>query len=80
MDYQDFVHAKSGAWGCVQSHEHWSPEEEVHIRPGHHCLCEFGETGNDTSCEKEFNLSQWTWEDYRGTRFYKKDGVLVIKW
>jgi hypothetical protein len=50
------------------------------MRPGHHWLCEFGETGNDTSCEKEFNLSQRTWEDCRGTRFYKKDRALVIKW
>ena len=27
------------------------------MRPGHHWLCEFGDAGNDTSCEKEFNLS-----------------------
>ena len=39
---------KSGAWGCVQARERWSPEEEVHMRPGQHCLCEFGDTGNDT--------------------------------
>jgi hypothetical protein len=31
--------------------------------------------GNCTSCEKEFNLSHHTWEDYRGTRFYKQDRV-----
>jgi hypothetical protein len=37
-------------------------------------------TGNDTSCEKKFNLSNRKWEDYRGTRFYKGDSVFVIKW
>ncbi len=51
--------------------------------PGYHWLCEFGDTGNDTSCEKEFNLSHHTWEDYwedyRVTRFYKRDCVLVIQ-
>ena len=26
------------------------------IRPDHHWLCEFGDAGNDTSCEKQFNL------------------------
>jgi hypothetical protein len=36
------------------------------MRPAHHCLCEFGDAGNDTSCEKQFNLSHHTWEDYRG--------------
>ena len=36
-------------------------------------------TGNDTSCENHFNLSHHTWEDYRGTSFYKQDRALVIK-
>ena len=30
------------------------------------------DAGNDTSCEKQFNLSHHTWEDYRSTRFYKQ--------
>jgi hypothetical protein len=68
-----------GAWGCVQARAQWSTEEEVHMRPGHHWLCEFGDAGNGTSCEKQFNLSHRTWEDYRGTRFYKQDRALVIK-
>ena len=38
-----------------------------------HWLCEFGDAGNDTSCERQFNL------DHRGTRFYNQDSVLVIK-
>jgi hypothetical protein len=49
------------------------------MRPGHHWLCEFGDTGDDTSCEKEFNLPHHTWEDYSGTRFYNGDRALVIK-
>ena len=28
---------------------------------------------------KQFNLENHKWEDYRGTRFYNKDRVLVIK-
>ena len=70
---------KTGVWGCVQARERWIPEREVHMRPGHHWICEFGDTGDDTSCEKEFNFSQRTWEDYRCTRFYKKYRALVIK-
>ena len=27
--------AKPGVWGCVQTREVWSTEEESHIRPGH---------------------------------------------
>ena len=52
--------AKTGVWGCVQSRSQWSTEEEVHMRPGHHWMREFGDAGNDTSCEKEFNLSHHT--------------------
>jgi len=28
-------------------------------------MCEFGDAGNGTSSEQEFNLSDHTWEDYR---------------
>jgi hypothetical protein len=49
------------------------------MRPDHHCLCEFGDPGNDTSCESQFNLGHRQCEDYRGTRFYNKDSALVIK-
>jgi hypothetical protein len=53
------------------------------MRPGHHWLCEFGDPGNDTSCEKQFNLDHHKCEDYRGTlcqtRFYNQESVLVIK-
>jgi hypothetical protein len=49
------------------------------MRPDHHWLCEFGDAGDDTSCERQFNLGHHQYEDYRGTRFYIKDSVLVIK-
>ena len=71
--------AKPGVWGCVQARAQWSTEEDAHIRPGHHWLCEFGDAGNGTSCEKKFNLDHHKCEDYRGTRFYNKDSALVIK-
>ena len=70
--------SKTVVWGCVKDRDLWSNEEEVHMRPGHR----FGDAGNDTSCEKQFNLSHHynhTWEDYRDTRFCKQDRTLVIK-
>ncbi len=48
---------KPGVWGCVQARRaQWSTEEDTHMRPGHHWLCEFGDAGNGTSCERQFNL------------------------
>ena len=38
--------AKSGVWGCVQDRVQWPTEEDVHMRPGHHC--EFDDVGNST--------------------------------
>ena len=43
--------ARPGAWGCVQARELWSTKEEIHLRPGHHWLCEFGDAGDGTSVE-----------------------------
>ena len=71
--------AKPGNWACVQARELWSTEEEVHFRPGHHWLCELGDAGDGTSCEKKFELGPRQWEDYKGTRFYNGDQALVIK-
>ena len=71
--------AKPGNWACVQARELWSTEEEVHFRPGHHWLCELGDAGDGTSCEKKFELGPRKWEDYKGTRFYNGDQALVIK-
>ena len=70
---------KPGVWGCAQARTQWSTEEDAHMRPGHHLLCEFGDAGNGTSCERQFNLGHHQCEDYRGTRFYNKDSALVIK-
>ena len=62
----------------VQLCEIWSTEEEVHMRPGHQWFCEFGDSGDGTSCEKEFNIPHHTWEDYSGTRYNNGDRALVI--
>ncbi len=58
---------KTGVWGCVQGRAQWSTEEDAHMRPDHHWLCEFGDAGNGTSCERQFNLDHRKCEDYRGT-------------
>ncbi len=61
-------------WGCVKARAQWSTEEDVHRRPGHHWLCEFGDTGNDTSCVKQFNLCVGGL--YLGTHVSTKENVL----
>jgi hypothetical protein len=66
--------AKSGVWGYVQTRTQWSTEEDVHRRPGHHWLCEFGDTGNNTSCVKQFNLCVGGL--YLGTHVSTKENVL----
>ncbi len=70
---------KSKQFNSVQARTQWSTEEDAHMRPGHHWLCDFGDAGNDTSCENQFNLDHRKCEDYHGTRFYNKDSALVIK-
>ena len=70
---------KPNAWGCVQVHNLWSTEEEQHVRLGHHWLFEFGDTGNGTSCEKEFTRLGLQGEVYKGTRFFNGDRALVVK-
>ncbi len=69
-----------GVWGCVQTRTQWSTEEDAHMWPGYHWMCEFGDAGNDTSCVKQFHLLHRTWEDYGYTSLYKGDRVLVISW
>jgi hypothetical protein len=49
------------------------------MRPDHHWIYEFGDAGNGTSCDRQFNLDRRQCEHYRDTRFYNKDSVLVIK-
>ena len=71
--------ARPGAWGCVQARELWSTKEEIHLRPGHHWLCEFGDAGDGTSVEKTFTLPRGKFEVYKGVRFYDGDSALVVK-
>ena len=71
--------AKPGKWGCVQARELWSTKEEIHYRPGHHWLFEFGHAGNGMCIEKTFKLPPRQFEVYKGVRFYNGDSALVIK-
>jgi hypothetical protein len=60
----------------LRFHLQWSTEEDTHMRRDHHWIYEFGDAGNVTSCERQFNLDHRKYEDYRGTRFYDKDSLL----
>jgi len=51
------------------------------MRPGHHWFFKFGDAGDGTRYEKEFNLIRRTWEDYKGTRLYNgQQGLVVERW
>jgi len=56
-----------------------STEEKKFMRPAHHWFFKFGDAGDGTSCEKKFNLTRRTWEDYKGTRFYNGQEALVVE-
>jgi hypothetical protein len=76
--------AKPGKWGCVQVRELWSTKEEIHLRPGHHWLFEFGDAGDGTCVEtvngqKTFSLPPRKWVEHKGVRFYNGDSALVVK-
>ena len=48
-----------------------------------HYLCRLKPDGllrcrDRTCCEKKFNLARCSWEDYKGTRFYTGQQVLVV--
>ena len=80
MIAKELSKAKPGAWGCVQTREMWSTDEQVHLRPGHHWLFESGDGGEGSSCEKLFSLPQRrTGVVYKGTRFYNGDRALCVK-
>jgi len=64
----------------MTKHMYGSMEEQKFMRPGHHWLFKFGDAGDGTSCEKKFNLTRRTWEDYKGTRFYNGQQALVVEW
>jgi len=49
------------------------------MRPGHHWLFKFGDAGDETRCEKIFNLASRKWKDYKGTRFYNGQQALVVE-
>jgi len=53
--------------------------EEKFLRPGHHWLFKLGDAGDGTSCEKKFNFSRRSWEDYKGTQFHNGQQALVVE-
>ena len=58
---------------------HRSTDEKKFMRPGHHWVFKFGDAEDGTNCEKIFNLARHSWEDYKGTRFYKCQQALVVE-
>ena len=59
--------AKPDKWGCVQSHELWSPKEERQVCPGHSWVLKFGKVPGSNSCvEKKFKLDTRKYEEYKG--------------
>ncbi len=40
---RDLEKTKPDKWGCVQTRELWSPQEERQLRPGHFWLLKFGQ-------------------------------------
>jgi len=83
MITKEMAKAKPGAWGCVQAREQWSEEEQIHLRPGHHWIFEFGEAPDGTSCEFTFAFSPLQPKRngvvYKGMRFYNGDRALKVK-
>ncbi len=70
--------AKPDKWGCVQTHELWSPEKERQVCPGHFRLMKFDKVpGRNSSVEKKFKLVTRKYEEYKGVRFGNGDCVLV---
>ena len=63
--------------------EQWSEEEQIHLRPGHHWIFEFGEAPDGTSCEFTFAFSPLQPKRngvvYKGMRFYNGDRALKVK-
>jgi len=80
MIAKELTKAKPGAWGCVQTREMWSTDEQVHVRLGHHWLFEFSDGGEGSSGEQLFSLPQRrTGVVYKGTRFCNGDRALRVK-
>ncbi len=63
---RDLKRAKPDTWGCVQTRGDW--------------ICKFGTVPGSMRCvEKEFELQDRKWEEYRGTRFNDGDSTLVVE-
>jgi hypothetical protein len=54
---RELKRAKPGVWGCIQSREVWSSEEEANMRSGHFWICKLGTfPGSMTCVERKFEL------------------------
>ena len=61
---REFEKAKPDKWGCVQTREFWSPQEESQVCPGHFCLLKFGKVPGSNNCvEKKFKLGTRQYEE-----------------
>jgi hypothetical protein len=71
---------KPDKWGCVQTHDLWSPQEERQVCPGHFWVLKFGKiVGSNSFVEKKFKLGVHKYEEYKGVRFGNGDCVLVVE-
>jgi hypothetical protein len=78
----DLKRAKPDVWGCIQSREVWSSEEETNMRSGHFWICKLGTfPGSMTCVERKFELQgrKCKWEEYKGIRYSDGDSTLVIE-
>jgi hypothetical protein len=77
---QELKRTKPGVWGCVQTNEVWSTEEEVNMSPGHLWICKLGTVPGIMNCvEKKFEVQDHKWEEYKGTRYSDGDRTLVVE-
>ncbi len=79
---RELERAKPGVWGCIQSREVWSSEEEANIRSGNFWICNLGTfPGSMTCVERKFELQgrKCKWEEYKDTRYSDGDSALVVE-
>jgi hypothetical protein len=79
---RELKNTKPDVWGCIQTREVWSTEEETNMRTGHFCICKFGTVpGSMTFVERKFEFHglKCKWEEYKDTRYSDGDSALVVE-
>jgi hypothetical protein len=77
---RELKRAKPVMWGCIQTHEVWSSEEEANMWSGHFWICKLGTVpGSMSYVEKKFELQDRKWEEYKDTRYSDGDRALVVE-